>query len=156
MNAVLATDIRVWRAAATVLAVAVLALVVAAAIARPAPDFAARPVVAVIRDAAGRPVWDIRLAPAAHEIAAASMRAEPAPRGRAYELWLVAAGAAAPRPLGMLPPAGITVIPLAPQNATLLAGRGALLVTLEAGEGAPDLQPSGAPRFRGQLRGLIN
>lgn len=156
MNPVVADDARRWRAAAEVLAVAVLALVVAAAIARPAPDFADRPVLAVIRDEGAHPVWAIRLAPAAHEIAARSLRAETAPRGRGFELWLVPAGAAAPRPLGMLPASGSQVIPLIPENAALLAGRGALLVTLEAAEGAPDLRPGGAPLFRGRLRGMIN
>lgn len=156
MNPVVADDARRWRAAAEVLAVAVLALVVAAAIARPSPDFADRPVLAVIRDGDAHPVWAIRLAPAAHEIAVRSLRAETAPRGRGFELWLVSAGTAAPRPLGMLSSAGGEVIPLTPQNTALLTGRGVLLVTLETGEGAPDLRPSGAPLFRGRLRGMIN
>ncbi len=148
--------VRFWRAAAAVLAIAVLALLVAAAIGRSAPDFADRPVLAVIRDGRARPVWEIRLARAAHEIAARSLRAEPVPAGRAFELWLLPAAAAGPRPLGILPSTGVDVIPLAPRNAALLAGRGALLVTLEASEGAPDLRPSGAPLFRGHLRGMIN
>lgn len=145
-----------WRTAATVLAVAVLALVVAAAIGRPVPDFADRPVLAVIRDAGGRPVWEIRLSRTAHEIAAASLRAEPAPAGRGFEVWLVPAAGAGPRPLGMLPAAGSRLIPLAPRDTALFARRGALVVTLEAGEGAPDLRPSAAPLFRGRLRGMIN
>jgi anti-sigma-K factor RskA len=149
-------EIGLWRAAAAVLAVAVLALVVAAAIGRSAPDFADRPVLTVIRDGRARPVWEIRLARAAHEIVAVSLRAQPVPAGRAFELWLLPAAAAEPRPLGILPPTGVAVIPLAPRNAALLAERGALLVTLEASEGAPDLRPSGAPLFRGQLRGMIN
>jgi anti-sigma-K factor RskA len=149
-------SVRFWRAAAVVLAVAALALLVAAAIGRGAPDFANRPVLAVIRDSRGRPVWAIRLARAAREITAASLRPAPAPAGRAFELWLLPAAAAQPRPLGMLPAAGSRIIPLAPRNAALIAGRGALLVTLEADEGAPDLRPSGTPLFRGRLRGMIN
>ncbi|MGH7054880.1 MAG: anti-sigma factor domain-containing protein [Stellaceae bacterium] len=156
MNPLLASETRRWRAVAAVLTVAVLALIVAAAIARPAPDFADRPVLAVIRDGDARPVWTIRLAPAAHEIAATSLRAEMAPRSHGFELWLVPAGATAPRPLGMLPASGSQVIPLIPENAALLARRGTLLVTLEAAEGASDLRPSGAPLFRGHLRGMIN
>ena len=156
MNPLVAKETRFRRAAATVLAVTGLALVVAVAIARPAPDFADQPVLAVIRDAGARPAWEIRLAPAAHEIAATSLRAEPAPKGRAFELWLLPAAAARARPLGILPPAGVAVIPLAPHDVPLLGGRGALLVTLEAEEGAPDLRLGGAPLFRGRLRGTIN
>jgi anti-sigma-K factor RskA len=149
-------DVRFWRGAAAVLAVAVLALVVAAAIGRSAPDFANRKVLAVLRDDRERPVWQIRLARSAHEIAVRALQAEPAPKDRAFELWLVAAKTAMPIPLGILPPAGQKVIPLAPRAAALLTGSGALLVTLEPSEGAPDLRPGGAPMFQGRLRNVIN
>jgi anti-sigma-K factor RskA len=149
-------DLRFWRGTTGMLAVAALALIVAAAIGRSVPDFTDRPVLAVIRDASGRPVWEIRLAQRAHEIAARNLRAEPAPKSRAFELWLLSAGAATPRPLGILPSIGREVIPLTPRDAALLAVPGALLVTLEPGEGAPDLRPSGPPAFRGRLRDRVN
>ncbi|HJU19980.1 MAG TPA: hypothetical protein VJ770_26305, partial [Stellaceae bacterium] len=57
-----------------VLAVAALALAVAAAIQRPAADFADRPILAVLRDGSERPVWEIRLASRAHEIAVKTLR----------------------------------------------------------------------------------
>jgi anti-sigma-K factor RskA len=149
-------DIRFWRGAAGVLAVAVSALIVAAAIGRDRPDFVDRPVLTVIRDGRARPVWEIRLARAAHEIAARNLGAAPAPKSRAFELWLLPAGAATPRPLGILPSAGCEVIPVTPRDAASLAAPGALLVTLEPGGGAPDLRPSGPPMFRGRLHGMLN
>jgi anti-sigma-K factor RskA len=149
-------DIRFWRGTAGVLAIAVSALIVAAAIGRDRPDFADRPVLTVIRDGRARPVWEIRLARAAHEIAARNLWAEPAPKGRAFELWLLPAGAATPRPLGILPSAGREVIPVTPRDAASLAAPGTLLVTLEPGEGALDLRPSGPLLFRGRLHGVIN
>jgi anti-sigma-K factor RskA len=148
-------DTRFWRGTTAVLAIAVLALTVAATIRRHRPDFANRPVLAVIRDGSGRPVWNIRLARAAHEIAAQSVRAAAEPAGRGFELWLTPAAAATPRPLGLLPSAGQRVIPVMPRYAALLAGRGALFVTLETSEGSPSLQPSGPPVFRGRLSGLV-
>jgi anti-sigma-K factor RskA len=128
-----------------------LALVVAAVVERPVPDFAGRPVAAVLRDRAGRATWAIRLAPAAHEIAADALRAEPAPAGRAYQLWLLPNGAAAPRSLGLLPGAGRRVIPLSPLAARLLAGAGRLIVTLEPAEGAGDARPASPALYRAAL-----
>ncbi|HJU16273.1 MAG TPA: hypothetical protein VJ770_07360, partial [Stellaceae bacterium] len=74
--------------------------------------------------------------------------------GRAFELWLYADRT--PRPLGILPEAGRTVIPLAPRDAARLAGSGALWATREPREGAPDLRPSGPPAFRGRFPRVVN
>ena len=67
-------NIRVWRWAAGVLAALSLALLVAAIIARDPPDFSETSIVAVVRDGERRPVWAIRLARAAHQIAADTLR----------------------------------------------------------------------------------
>ncbi|MGH7059207.1 MAG: anti-sigma factor domain-containing protein [Stellaceae bacterium] len=139
---------RLWRRLAAVLAVLVSALFVAALVARPAPDFSALRVVAVVMDAAQRPAWAIRLAPAAHQIAADAWHPQPAPAGRAYQLWLAGAGKA-PHPLGLLPQAGRKVIPVTPENARLMAGAGELLVTLEPVGGSPRQGPTGPVEFRG-------
>ena len=56
----------------------------------------------------------------------------------------------------ILPPAGHRVIPVTPQNAVFLDGRGELFVTPEPSEGTPALRPDGAPVFPGRLRGMIN
>ncbi len=91
-----------WRSLAAGLGVLALALLVAALIGRAAPDFAARPIVAVLRDAAGHPLWAIRLACGAGQIAADSLSPPPVPAGHAYQLWLEAPGVGGPRPLGLL------------------------------------------------------
>ncbi len=140
---------RLWRRLAAILAVLVSALFVAALVARPAPDFSALRVVAVVQDEAHRPAWAIRLAPAAHQIAADALRPEPVPDGRAYQLWLAVAGEAMPHPLGLLPQAGRKVIPVTPENARLMAGAGELMVTLEPVGGSPRQGPTGPVEFRG-------
>ena len=145
------TDIRVWRWAAAVLATLSLALLVAAIIARDPPDFSDISIVAVVRDGEQHPVWAIRLASAAHQIAADTLRDEPAPPGRVYQLWLVVAGRTGSRQIGLLPPSGRKRIAVSPENARLLTGTGELVVTLEPAGGSPNRGPTGPPVFRGTL-----
>jgi len=128
-----------------------LALLVAAIIARDPPDFSDVSIVAVVRDGERHPVWAIRLARAAHQIAADTLRDEPAPPGRVYQLWLLVADRSAPRQLGLLPPSGRKRIAVSPENARLLAGTGELVVTLEPAGGSPNREPSGQPVFRGTV-----
>src|SRR5215472_16429998 len=78
-----------WRWASMVLVTPSLALFVAVMIARAPPDFSAMPVIAIVRDGEQHPVWAIRLARAAHQIAADSLRPQPAPADHAYQLWLL-------------------------------------------------------------------
>jgi anti-sigma-K factor RskA len=144
-------DIHIWRWAAGVLATLSLALLVAAIIAREPPDFSDISIVAVVRDGERHPVWAIRLARAAHQIAADTLRDEPAPPGRVYQLWLLIADRTGPRQLGLLPPSGRKRIAVSPENARLLAGTGELVVTLEPTGGSPNREPSGPPVFRGTL-----
>lgn len=140
-----------WRHAAGVLATLSLALLVAAVISREPPDFSSMPVIAVLRDGEQRPVWAIRLARAAHQIAADSLRIETAPTGHVYQLWLSAADASRPRRLGVLPLSGRKRIAVSPRNARLLTGIGELLVTLEPPGGPAGPGPSGPTIFRGTL-----
>jgi anti-sigma-K factor RskA len=144
-------DIRVWRWATGILATFCLGLLVAAIIARDPPDFSEISIVAVVRDGERHPVWAIRLAGAAHQIAADTLRDEPAPPGRVYQLWLLVADRGGPRQLGLLPPSGRKRIAVSPENARLLAGVGDLVVTLEPAGGSPNREPSGPPVFRGAL-----
>lgn len=144
-------DIRVWRWAAGVFATLSLALLVAAIIARDPPDFSDISIVAVVRDGERHPVWAIRLARAAHQIAADTLRDEPAPPGRVYQLWLLVADRTGPHQLGLLPPSGRKRIAVSPENARLLAGTGELVVTLEPAGGSPSREPTGQPVFRGTL-----
>jgi anti-sigma-K factor RskA len=138
---------------AAVLATLSLALIVAAIIAREPPDFSTMPIVAVVRDGEQRPVWEIRLARATHQIAADSIRAQQAPADHVYQLWLVDHGSAGPHQLGLLPQSGRKRIAVSPENARLLIGAGELLVTLEPFGGARGSAPSGPTVFRATLEG---
>jgi anti-sigma-K factor RskA len=144
-------DIRLWQWAAGAFATLSFALLVAAIIARDPPDFSSISIVAVVRDGERHPVWAIRLARAAHQIAADTLRDEPAPPGRVYQLWLLVAERTGPRQLGLLPPSGRKRIAVSPENARLLAGTGELVVTLEPAGGSPNREPTGQPVFRGTL-----
>ena len=142
-----------WRRSTAVLGTLSLALLVAAIIAREAPDFSAMPIVAIVRDGDQHPIWAIRLARSAHQIAVDCLRPEPAPVGGVYQLWLLIPGSAGPHPLGLLPQSGRKPIPLTPKNARLLAGEGELEVTLEPIGGSRAPGPSGPILFHGSLEG---
>src|SRR5579864_8380003 len=111
------------------------AFVVAAAIWRPAPDFAALPVAAVLRDREQRPVSTVRVAMPAHEIALDAVTAAPQPPGHDYELWVETAGG--PRSLGLLPARGRKMVPEIPSRLARLARGGKPFVTLEEVGGSP-------------------
>jgi anti-sigma-K factor RskA len=138
-----------WRSLAAGLAVALSAVFVAALVGRAPPDFSAEPIVAMVRDGGQHPLWTIRLAASAHQIAADSLHPPPAPAGHVYQLWLEAPGAGPPRPLGLLPQSGRKALAESPANIRLLSGSGALVVTLEPMGGSPGPGPSGPPLFRG-------
>ncbi len=142
-----------WRRATAVLGTLSLALLVAAIIAREPPDFSAMPIVAVLRDGEQHPIWAIHLARAAHQIAADSLRPQPAPAGGVYQLWFLMPASMAPHPLGLLPQSGRKRIAVTPENARLLAGEGELEVTLEPIGGSRAPGPSGPTLFRGSLEG---
>jgi anti-sigma-K factor RskA len=140
-----------WRSLAIALGVVALALWVAAIVARDPPDFAERPVIAVLRDAGERPVWAIRLARRAHQIAVDSLAPTPPPSGKVYRLWLAAQGGVPAQPLGLLPLSGRKVIAEIPANVRRLAETGELLVTLEPVNGPLVAAPDSPPVFRAKL-----
>jgi anti-sigma-K factor RskA len=142
-----------WRSASVVLASLSLALLVAAVIAREPPDFSAMPVVAIVRDGERHPIWAIRLARAAHQIAADSLRPQPVAADHVYQLWLLSSNSTAPHPIGLLPRSERKVIAVTPENARLLAGEGELEVTLEPIGGSLLPGPSGPTLFRASLEG---
>lgn len=135
------------------LAVTALALLVAALVRRPPPDFATRRVIAIVEDGAHHRFWTIRLAPAADEIAADSIAPPAAPPGRVYQLWLAAKDGKDLRQLGLLPEYGRQEIPLSPEETRLLAGSGQLAVTLEAAGGSQQPGPTGPVLFRAGFDG---
>jgi anti-sigma-K factor RskA len=141
-----------WRSLAAGIAVTAAALLVAALIGRPPPDFSARPVIAVVQDGGQRPLWAIRLAGDAHQIAIDSLHPPPVPPGHVYQLWLEPPpGAGTPRPLGLLPQSGRREIPETPANTRMLSGPGRLAVTLEPLGGSIGTGPSGPALFRSSL-----
>jgi anti-sigma-K factor RskA len=140
-----------WRRATAVLATLSLALLVTAIVNRGPADFSAMPIIAVVRDDEQHPIWAIRLARAAHQIAADSLRVQPVPADRVYQLWLSVPDATAPHQLGLLPQSGRKRIAVSPENARLLAGSGELVVTLEPPGGSRGPTPSGPTVFRGTL-----
>jgi anti-sigma-K factor RskA len=146
-------SISFWRRTTAVLGTLSLALFVATIITREPPDFSAMPIVAIVRDGEQHPIWAIRLARAAHQIAADCLRPQPPPAGRVYQLWLLIPDSAGPRPLGLLPQSGRKPIPVTPENARLLAGEGELEVTLESIGGSRGPGPNGPTLFRGSLEG---
>jgi anti-sigma-K factor RskA len=149
----LRNNLRFWRGATGVLATLSLALLVAAIIARDPPSFSSRPIIAMVRDSQHHPIWAIRLARAAHQIAADSLRVERAPADHVYQLWLLAPNSAKPHQLGLLPQSGRKQIAITPENTRLLTGAGELIVTLEPLGGSPEPAPSGPPAFRATLEG---
>lgn len=140
-----------WRRTAAVLATVALALLVAALVTRPSPDFSERPVVALVREAGQHPLWAIRLASTAHQIAVDSLAPPPVPAGRVYQLWLRPGGTGAARPLGLLPQSGRKEIAETPANTRLLTAPGELIVTLEAKGGSQHPGPTGPALFRGRI-----
>ena len=111
------------------------------------------PVIAIVRDGEQHPVWMIRLARTAHQIAADSLRPQPPPADHVYQLWLLASDGAARRNIGLLPQSERKVIAVTPENAHRLAGEGELEVTLEPAGGSPAPAPSGPVLFRASLEG---
>jgi anti-sigma-K factor RskA len=141
-----------WRSLAAGIGVTASALLVAALIGRPPPDFSARPVVAVVQDDEQHPLWAIRLAGDAHLIAVDSLHPPAVPPGHVYQLWLEPPpGAGTPRPLGLLPQSGRKEIPETPANTRMLSGPGVLVVTLELLGGSRGPAPSGPTLFRSGL-----
>ena len=137
------------RAAGAAIATMAAALAVAATVKRDPPDFAALAPIAVIRDAAGRPLWTIRLAPRAHQLAVDASAVRPPPAGRAFQLWL--AGPGGDRSLGLLSISGRRVIPEIPGLCARLAGAGELLVSVEPAGGSKRRQPSGPTAYRAEF-----
>ena len=140
-----------WRWVTVVLATLSLALFVAAMIAREPANFSVMPVIAIVRDGEQHPVWAIRLARAAHQIAADSLRPQSPPAHHVYQLWLLASDVATPHPIGLLPQSERKVIAVTPENARLLAGAGELEVSLEPVGGSTAPGPTGPVLFRASL-----
>lgn len=137
--------------AAGVVATVALAVAVAAWIKREPPNFSALPAIAILRDADAHPIWAVRVAPAAHQIAVDAFRDPVPPPGHAYQLWLATGDG--PHSLGLLPAHGRKVAAELPWLMPQLAGAGELLVSLEPARGSDQPRPSGPIAFRAPLGG---
>jgi anti-sigma-K factor RskA len=101
----------------------------------PAP----RPTVAVLVDAARQAVWLALANPAGTRLEVRALRPIAPPPDRVFALWLIDRPGAAPRALGILPPAGRVI----DQLPVLLRPDATLGVSLEPAIGAAPEAPSG-------------
>lgn len=100
--------------------------------------------VAVVNGEQAQPLWLVRVDLQQGRVAIRSINATaPAPTN-AYELWLLPAGGAAPRSLGLLPTGTAAVDAVLPAELRpLLAGAQGLAVSLEPAGGSPTGAPTG-------------
>ena len=75
---------------------------------------------------------------------------DPPPSRHAYELWVVAPGAA-PHSLGLVPARGTVEIPLDETEVAALAPGAVLAVSVEPEEGAPPSGPTGPVHYKGPV-----
>jgi len=100
--------------------------------------------VAVVNGEQARPLWLVRVDVQQGRLAIKSINAAaPAPTN-SYELWILPAGGAAPRSLGLLPTGTASIdAALAVELRPLLAGAQGLAVSLEPAGGSPTGAPTG-------------
>lgn len=114
--------------------------------ARQALDAPAR--IAVVADAAGKPLWVVRVA--ARELRINAVGAAADQPGKSYELWMLPDGGA-PVSLGVLPSSGALTVSLADAAVATLAHAPALAVSLEPAGGSPTGQPTGPVLYSAPL-----
>jgi anti-sigma-K factor RskA len=139
-----------WRAAAV--GAASLAAMLAAGIVVREGTHATAPheFVAILQKSADAPAFAVTVNIDTRELTVRPVSA-PAPSGKSYELWIIAAKLGAPRSLGVIDAADVT-------RANRLAGYdpgvvtdATYAVTVEPRGGSPDGKPSGPPVFVGKL-----
>lgn len=129
------------------LAATAAAVVLAILLARTPTEVAAPPAqqyVAVVNGEQSQPLWLVRVDVQRGRLAIRSINATaPAPTN-SYELWILPAGGAAPRSLGLLPTGTASVdAQLAAELRPLLASAQGLAVSLEPAGGSPTGAPTG-------------
>jgi anti-sigma-K factor RskA len=110
--------------------------------------------VVVLVDQSARPGWVAQLDRDADGRGLLRVAVQPAlapQAGRAFELWMLPAGGAAPVSLGLLPQRDAGRIELTPARLALLLESGALAVSLEPEGGSPTGQPTGPVLYQGRL-----
>jgi len=108
------------------------------------PDY-----VGVIAEADGAPVWLVQAATTEDQLVLTPLRQPQPPPGKAYELWLLPEGDAAPVSLGLLPTQTVARRTL-PQVERVVTAKG-LAVSVEPAGGSPTGQPTGPVIYQAAL-----
>ena len=137
-----------WCTAGAVAVAAALALFVAL----PGPDRAppAR-LVATLQTGGAAPAWLVAIEADRRRLRIEPVAAVAVPADRSLELWLIVAGAPAPRSLGVLAPAGATTLALTGPLAAAVGPRATLAISREPAGGSPTGTPTGPVVYQGQL-----
>jgi len=128
------------------LAATAAALVLAVMLARTPTEVApqSQQYVAVVNGEQAKPLWLVRVDSEQGRLAIKSINAAAPAATKSYELWILPAGGAAPRSLGLLPTGtGSVDTELAVELRTLLASAQGLAVSLEPAGGSPTGAPTG-------------
>jgi anti-sigma-K factor RskA len=128
-----------WRglALAATAAAVVLAVMLRTAPA-PGPQY-----VAVFSDEQARPLWIVSADPTRQRLVLRPVNATAPGADKSYELWVLPAGGAAPRSMGLLPIAAPTQSALPRDVSALLANAQGLAISLEPAGGSPTGAPTG-------------
>jgi anti-sigma-K factor RskA len=126
------------------LAATAAALVLAVLLVRQASQPVAPQYLAVFNNEQAQPVWVVRADAERGRLQIRPVNAVAAAADRAYELWVLPSGGAAPRSLGLLPLAGSTVDAELPRAlGALLPTAQGLAVSIEPPGGSPTGAPTG-------------
>jgi len=111
------------------------------------------PIVVVLAAQDGRPALIASLDRASRVMTIKTVGGEPVPPDRSLELWMLPEGAA-PRSLGVLPPAGVARVTLPALPDAAFVDGPALGVSLEQAGGSPTGAPQGLVLYRGRVEKL--
>jgi len=109
-----------------------------------------REFVAVLQKSADAPAFVITVNLDSRDLTVRPVAAPPQ-AGKAYELWIINDKLGAPRSLGVIDPANLTVNPNLNRFDRAVVEDATYAVTIEPPGGSPTGAPSGAPVFLGKL-----
>lgn len=106
---------------------------------------------ATLTDQQAHSAWRVRFRPDDKRLQLQAVAPRAIGADKAYELWVLPAGGAAPRSLGLLPLSGSRTLALSPAIAKLLAQSGKIAVSIEPSGGSPTGLPTGPVVYQAQL-----
>lgn len=106
---------------------------------------------AVLTDQQAHSAWRVRFRPDDKRLQLQAVAPRAIGADKAYELWVLPAGGAAPRSLGLLPLSGSRTLALSPAVVKLLAHSGKIAVSIEPSGGSPTGLPTGPVVYQGRL-----